>query len=263
MVGIITVIVILVLSILITRVASIALTHTGLSRESSRFQARSAFTGVGFTTSESEKVVNHPVRRKILQLLMILGNAGIVTGVASLIIGFSGIGDDVKGWIKILVLVSGILILWYLANSKWADQQLSSIINKVLKKYSKLDVNDYVSLLHLSGEFRISEIAVDGKNWLCDSKLKDTKLRDEGINVIALSRKDGKYIGNPKGVTEIREGDTLIVYGRADTIKKLEHRLKGINGNKEHNDMVKEQKKVLQHEKEAEDGADDNNSSAA
>jgi len=250
MVGIITVIIILVLSVIITRVASIALTHTGLSRDSSRFQARSAFTGVGFTTSESEKVVNHPVRRKILQLLMILGNAGIVTGIASLIIGFSGIGDDISGWIKIVVLVSGILILWSLANSKWADRQLSTLINKILKKYSKLDVNDYLSLLHLSGEFRISEIAVERKSWLCDSKLKNTKLRDEGINVIALSRKDGKFIGNPKGDTKMNEGDTLIVYGRAETLKKLEHRLKGIKGNQEHKDMVEEQKEVLQHEKE-------------
>ena len=107
MAGIITVIIILVVSIFITRLASIMLTHTGLSRESSRFQARSAFTGVGFTTSESEKVVNHPVRRKILQVLMILGNAGIVTAIASLIIGFSGIKNDVDGWIKIVILVGG------------------------------------------------------------------------------------------------------------------------------------------------------------
>lgn len=73
MAGIITVILILIFSILVTRVAAIALTHTGLSREASKFQARSAFTGVGFTTEESEKVVNHPVRRRILLLLMILG----------------------------------------------------------------------------------------------------------------------------------------------------------------------------------------------
>lgn len=54
-------------------------------KESSKFQARSAFTGVGFITDESERVVNHPVRRRILLLLMILGNAGILTGMASLI----------------------------------------------------------------------------------------------------------------------------------------------------------------------------------
>ena len=35
---------------------------TGTSSELARFQARSAFTGVGFTTSEAESVVLHPVR---------------------------------------------------------------------------------------------------------------------------------------------------------------------------------------------------------
>ena len=62
MLSIISLLVVLTLSIVVTRVATVALTYTGLSRESARFQARSAFTGVGFTTSESEKAVKeaHP-----------------------------------------------------------------------------------------------------------------------------------------------------------------------------------------------------------
>lgn len=250
MAGIISVIIILAFSIIITRVASIALTHTGLSREASRFQARSAFTGVGFTTSESEKAVNHPVRRKILQLLMILGNAGIVTGVASLIIGFSGIGNNAGGWFRILILVAGIALLWTLANSQWADKRLSILIDKFLKRYTKIDLNDYASLLHLSGEFRISEISIDENHWLNDKKLINSKLRDEGLNVIAISRSNGTFIGNPKGETKIKKGDSIIVYGRAKTLNKIDKRFKGFYGNAEHEEMIKEQKEVLEHEKE-------------
>ena len=51
-------------SILLIRIATVALTHLVLSLESARFQAKSAFTGFGFTTDESEKVVDHSVRRK-------------------------------------------------------------------------------------------------------------------------------------------------------------------------------------------------------
>lgn len=65
---------ILTISVFIVRVASVALRLTGLAEESARFQALSAFTGTGFTTSESEMVVNYPVRRRILSLLMIIGN---------------------------------------------------------------------------------------------------------------------------------------------------------------------------------------------
>lgn len=249
MIGIISVILIIVLSILITRIASIALTHTGLSRESSRFQARSAFTGVGFTTSESEKVVNHPVRRRILQILMILGNAGIATGVASLILGFSGIKSEIDTWVKMTVLVGSIILLWNLANSRWVDRQLSKVIDKLLKRYSKLDVSDYENLLHLSGEFRISEIPVEGRHWLTGKKLKNARLREEGMIVLGITRKDGTFLGTPTGETPIKDGDSLIIYGRAETLNKLEKRIKGTAGNKEHKKMISEQKKVEKKEK--------------
>ena len=250
MAAIITVILILVFSILITRVAAIALTHTGLSRESSKFQARSAFTGVGFTTSESEKVVNHPVRRRILLLLMILGNAGIVTGIASLIIGFTGIDEKVDAWIKIVILLGGTALLWTLANSKWIDQQLSRAIDKYLRKYNRLNVADYASLLRLSGDYRIAEMAIECEHWLCNSKLRDTQLRDEGVNVLALSRSDGSFYGAPAGETTIQDGDTLVVYGRTDALQKLEKRLKGSRGNKEHQSMMRQQKRVQKKELE-------------
>jgi len=246
--AIITVILILIFSILITKVAAIALSHTGLSRESSKFQARSAFTGVGFTTSESEKVVNHPVRRRILLLLMILGNAGIVTGVASLIIGFTGIEEKVDAWIKIVILLVGTGLLWTLANSKWIDQQLSRVIDKYLRKYGGLNVADYASLLRLSEDYRIAEMAIECKHWLCNSKLRNTELREEGVNVLAISRSDGSFFGAPMGETTIQDGDTLVVYGRIDALLKLEKRLKGSKGNKEHQSMIRKQEKVQEKE---------------
>jgi len=105
MISILSLLVIITLSILITRLATLALAHTGLSREAARFQARSAFTGVGFTTTESEKVVNHPVRRRILLLLMLLGNAGIVSAITSLLLGFMDSGD-----MKIGIVGSGLVL---------------------------------------------------------------------------------------------------------------------------------------------------------
>ena len=74
MISIVSLLVVIFVSILITRIATIALTHTGLTKESAKFQARSAFSGAGFTTSESELVVNHPVRRRIVMFLILIGN---------------------------------------------------------------------------------------------------------------------------------------------------------------------------------------------
>ena len=92
-IGIITLVATLVISLLVTRIGAVALTLTGLSKDSARFQARSAYTGVGFTTSESEQVVNHPVRRRILGFLMLTGNIGIAVVIASMMATFAQGGE--------------------------------------------------------------------------------------------------------------------------------------------------------------------------
>jgi len=69
-------------SFLIVRAASVALMMTGLEKNKARFQALSAFSGTGFTTKESESIVNHPRRRQIIRWLMITGNAGIAMVIA-------------------------------------------------------------------------------------------------------------------------------------------------------------------------------------
>ncbi len=85
MTAVISLLVIITLSVLATRIGAIAFVHTGISKEAAKFQARSAYLGVGFTTRESEMVVNDPVRRKILTILIFLGNAGIITTISSVI----------------------------------------------------------------------------------------------------------------------------------------------------------------------------------
>jgi len=52
MIAAITLFLIVSLSVLIT---TIALIHKGFSAESAKFQSRSAYTGTGFSTGESEK----------------------------------------------------------------------------------------------------------------------------------------------------------------------------------------------------------------
>jgi len=251
MIGIYSVITILLISILVTKIAAIALYHTGLSRESAKFQARSAFTGVGFTTSESEKVVNHPVRRRILLLLMILGNAGIVTAVASLITGFTGIQGEVNNYVKALVLVVGITLIWTLANSHWLDRRLGNVMSRFLNKYTSLNAVDYASLLNLTGDYRISEMYIHAHHWLCNKHIKETQLRNEGVIILAVTRSDGEFIGAPQANTQLKENNSIILYGRATTLSELDNRSKGIRGNLQHKKQVRAQKKNVKAENKA------------
>src|SRR5881275_478532 len=131
MVALISVLVLVLLSVLITRVATVALSLTGMSRESARFQARSALTGVGFTTSEAEDVVTHPVRRRIVGGLMLVGSAGVVTAVGSLILSF-GNTHNTQRTERALILVGGLFVLWLVSRSRWVDLHLSRVIGRVL-----------------------------------------------------------------------------------------------------------------------------------
>src|SRR4051794_41975718 len=91
-----------------------------MSKHAARFQARSAFTGSGFTTRESESVVDHPVRRKVIMWLMLLGNAGVVAAAGSLIIGFRGAGSDV--W-RVPWLAPLLLCFVVLPPSQWGGRR--------------------------------------------------------------------------------------------------------------------------------------------
>lgn len=252
MIPIVSLLVVVVLSILVTRIAAVALSLTGLSSESARFQARSAFTGVGFTTTESEKVVNHPVRRRILLLLMLLGNAGIVSAVSSLLLTGLSFGDEGRPVLEVSVLVGGLVLLWAIATSKWVDRWLSYAIAKALKRYTSLEVTDYAHLLHLTGEYRVTELHVEAGDWMADGTLGELRLRDEGIVVLGIQRADGCFVGAPDGETRLVGGDTLIVYGRIPKLAALDQRRRGSRGDIEHHEAVAEQEAVVARE-EAED----------
>ena len=241
MIAILSLIVVLTISFLITRVATIALMHTGLSREVARFQARSALTGSGFTTSESERLVNHPVRRRVLMLLMLTGNAGIITAVSSLILAFVNQQDSEILWLKITLLITGLLILWVIATSRFVDRHLSHLIDKALKRYTSLEIRDFASLLGLSGDYRIVEILVDPNHWLSNRTLAESRLRDEGILVLAIQHSDGEFVGAPVKNTTIQPEDSLILYGHVDAMEALNDRPQGSRGNAEHDVAVGKQ----------------------
>lgn len=251
MVAIISLLLVVVLSLLVVRVATVALTLTGLSRQLARFQARSAFTGSGFTTSESEKVVQHPVRRRIIMLLMLLGNAGIVTAVSSLILTFAGDGGEGllnSAWMRIAVLAAGLSGLWIVAHSQWVDRRLSRMIEWALKRWTDLEVRDYAGLLHLSGDYSVAELQVEPQDWLAGRMLRDLRLSDEGVLVLGLEKSTGTYLGAPRGQTLLETGDIVILYGPHKTLENLDVRRHGREGVTEHHEAVDRRRRMQQEE---------------
>ncbi|MFW5822011.1 MAG: TrkA C-terminal domain-containing protein [Tangfeifania sp.] len=238
----ISLIVILTLSVLITKIATEALVHTGLSKQAAKFQARSAFTGVGFTTGEAESVVNHPVRRKIILSLMLIGNVGIISAIASLMLTFVNTSQDAQdNVLRIAIITGSMAFLWGLSKSKWVERRLVKIINKMLEKFTSLKIRDYVELLDLTGDYEITVIEVKEGDWMENRNVGNLQLWEEGINLIGIQRDDGTYLGTPQGETKITTNDQLILYGRENTLKNLEKRKQDFAGDQEHEKAVRDQ----------------------
>jgi hypothetical protein len=248
MIAIITLLIVLILTMLVTKIATVALTHTGLSHEIARFQARSAFTGVGFTTSESENVVNHPLRRRVLLLLMLFGNAGIITVIASVVLTFvNAQGTGSVLW-RFFFIFLGLALLWFAATNRWVDNHLSKFIGWAVRRYTHLDIKDYASLLHVAGEYKVTELFVEPTDWLAKKSLQELRLQDEGVMILGITRSDGTYMGAPDGSRIVQEGDNLILYGREASLIKLDQRRRGKKGDIEHKKAVAEQKEVAKKE---------------
>ncbi len=239
MLAIATVLAALLVSMVITRIATVALAVTGLSRESARFQARSAFTGVGFTTNEAESVVNHPVRRRVVLLLMLLGNAGFVTVLGSLLISFSGADSSTEAWRRIVLLLGGLVVLLLLAGSKGLDRAMSRFIRALLDRFTTLDVRDYAELLQLAGGYGVVELNVNDDHWTAGKSLEQLQIRKEGIAVLGIQRPSQTFAAVPKGASVIEPGDTLLLYGHTRELGRFGERRAGPEGDAEHVEQMR------------------------
>ena len=244
MIALISLLVVILFSIIIVRVGAVALEMTGLSKDMATFQAQSAFSGVGFTTSESEYVVSHPVRRKIIRILIFVGSAGVASAVATLILTFVGQTQE-EATLRLGWLFIGLIIIYLFARSKIIDKGMRWLIKRTLERLTSLRVYDYEQLLGLSRGYSIGEFEVRSKSWLEDKKLRDLKLDKESILVLAIYRRVGKterYIGAPRGDTVVKKGDKLICYGPEESLKKLSSRLRGKRGDEQHEKAIEEEK---------------------
>jgi len=245
-IGIVALLTVLFLSLIIIRVATVALTMTGLSQETAHFQAMSAFTGTGFTTSEAETVVNHPVRKRIIMILMILRSAGLVTIIISLILSFLGPGNETAKLTRLLWILIGVIVLWIAASSRTINKYMARAIEKFLKRWTNLELRDYASLLRLAGGYNVKQIQVRDGDWVAGKNLRACYLPEEGITVLGINRSDGSYVGGPKGDTEVFPGDTLILYGKAEKLQQLDKRRADRAGDQAHYQAVDDEKRQKQ-----------------
>lgn len=244
MIAVLSLIMVAALFVTAARVATIALVGTGMSTESAAFQARSALMGVGFTTNEAEAVINHPVRRRIILWLMTFGNAGIITGITSLLLGFIDTETDqlVR---RSIIMAAGLGALVIATRLQVLERVLTRFTRWALSRWTTLETRDFAQLLRFSHDYGIIELATHPDDWLVDRPLSELALPDEGVVILGVHRLGGHFIGAPTGRTIIQADDTVIAYGRVDRLVDLDKRHKGRGGDLAHVEAMEEQQEII------------------
>ena len=230
MLAVASLVVIVIIGLLVTRVATVAFTMTGMTLEHARFQARSAFTGTGFTTSEAEAVVSHPVRRRIVMVLMLVSGAGAVSVLGTLILTYVGVDSTSGGIARTAVIVGSLAALLAVARSDRIDRLLRRVIERVLTRVADLDVRDYAALLHVRGQWRVVQLPVEEQDWIASRALGRLRLPEEGVAVLGVERPDGTWVGAPSEDLRLCAGDVVVLYGRKAILADIADRLHGQEG---------------------------------
>lgn len=208
-----TFLVVAVITIAFTKVATGALIATGVPPDSAAFQARSAFSGAGFTTVEAENVVNHPVRRRIIGTTMFVGSLGTPTLVVTVLVGLiaPGPGSTTE---RVLVTVSGLVLIVMAVFNRPAQRWLQKVGDRyVRRRLLPALAADRTDLLVLSDEMGVQAVRLDRTPDDAPRSLRTLAHALPGVTVLGV-RRGNDYFGEPPVDIDLHEGDELIVHGR-------------------------------------------------
>jgi len=217
--GIILIIVVVFAIVVVREVAAVALRLTGLDKPTASFQALSALTGTGFTTRETELVLNQPIRRRIISLLMIIGNAGMVVVIAGLASSFLTIASP---WaiLRFIVLVVALYLIFKMATHIRLARLLSKKIEKKLQEKFKIQKRTIERILDLGKDFGIAEITLHEGSPSVGKTLASSDLGKKKILVLAIER-DKETILVARGNHKLHAGDNLVCYGSFTEMRKV------------------------------------------
>ena len=220
MYAIATFLIVAVFTMVFGRLATGALIATGVPPDIAAFQSRSAFSGAGFTTTETESVINHPTRRKIISTTMFVGSLGTPTLIVAVLVGFvaPGPGSTTE---RTLVAISGIVLLAMVIGNRPATRFLVNMGHRYAnKRLVPVLSDDFETLLPLGDDFAVGSIRLSADPASTYRSLRGLDEALHGVKVLGIRRGD-QYFGEMPVDIELQEGDEIVVYTRSDRLDSM------------------------------------------
>ena len=184
-----------------------------MDRSKARLQALSAMSGTGFTTRESEAVVNHPKRRKIVAWLIFIGNAGIIAFIMFMIL-YLRAGLQAPSRLHIGIILG--CILFFVLVMKFVDKPTGAIVKLISRRRAVRHLLTE-ELLHQAGEYGVVRVGVSEKAKVTGFALKQAGFSERGIMILAIER-GHDVLPFPEFEETVLAGDYLLCYGKVAEI---------------------------------------------
>ena len=209
-----TVMVIFTISTILVRIASTIMRLTGLPDNVARFQSLSAMTGTGFTTRESELIVNYPIRRRVLMTLMIIGNIGLVSVVSTFVVAFSEIGPERASVVQqVFWFTAALAVNFLVIVNPVVDGLLCRFLSWVFVRTTNLGKRRFVRLLSLEDDMTIAEHHLRLRHSIMIGDLIPEHI---DLSVIMIRGAETKHPSHLGDEMEIEPFETAICFGKED-----------------------------------------------
>ena len=214
--------------IVIADIITIFFRLAGMTEEKARFQVISLLTNSGFTTQESEAVVNSKIRRRLATATMIFGYAFTVTILSAMFNIFISMSDSeiTSVFVEVPLLILSIFIFHKLRKSpqikRFFDRWIETIGNRIMFGNN----SNQVLLVEEYGEMVVAHIYLHKvPEILREVTLAQSGLMTNHQHMVMLVKSNDSEAQQANATTVLRPNDTIMVLGKRKNIREIFERV--------------------------------------
>jgi hypothetical protein len=181
---------------------------TGLDRKIARFQVISMLTGTGFTTGESELIIDHPVRRRLGAFLILFGAFSL----AVIISAITQLLTDTFYTMEIAYIAGALLAILFLLRTPYVVNLLTNKLKSELEENYELADLPIKDVLLMDDDDEVREISIHEESRFSGKTFDEIVDAEDDLMLLFIKRGDIN-IRNKSYHTELEPGDRLVLYG--------------------------------------------------
>lgn len=181
---------------------------TGLDKKIAKFQVISMLTGTGFTTGESELIIDHPVRRRLGAFLILFGAFSL----AVIISAISQLLSDNFFTMEIAYIAGGLVVLLFILRAPFTQNFMSKRMKSELEENYELADLPIRDVLLMDDEDEVREISIMEESPFSGKTFDEIVAREDDLMLLFIKRGDIN-IRNKSYDTKLEPGDRLVLYG--------------------------------------------------